>query len=171
MCIDPGTLAIISTVVGLAGTAATGVATAQAQQAQAAQADRNAIIADRNAEDARQRGTVAEQDVQLRTRAMLGKQRNMLSERNISLSSGSALDILGDTAMFGKMDALTTRGNFEREAIGFETQQMNFRAEAEQARNAARATQFGTGVSLFSTALGGYGNYRKATDPNWMRLS
>lgn len=170
MCIDPGTLSILGTLVGLAGTAVSGVAQVQAANAAAEQDTRNAIIADRNAEDARTRGIAAEQDVQLRTRAMIGKQRNTLSERNIGLHSGSALDIIGDTAMFGKMDALTTRGNFEREAIGHETQQMNFNAQAEQSRMAARAATFGTGVSLFSTALGGVSDYRKATNPNRMSL-
>jgi type II secretory pathway pseudopilin PulG len=168
MCIDPGSIAIISTLASVVGTAVGGMAQVQAQKAQEQQSRNNAIIAQRNATDARQRGVVAEQDVQLRNRAMIGKQKNTLSERNISLASGSALDIIGDTAMFGKLDALTTRGNFEREAIGHESQMMNFNAQAEQSRMASRATMFGTGINLFSTALGGVSDYRKATAP--MRL-
>lgn len=162
MCVDPATLSIIGTLASLAGTGVGAVATARAQQAQAQQEENNAIIAKRNANDARQRGIVAEQDQQLQYRAMLGKQKNILSERNISLSSGSALDIIGDTAMFGKMDALTTRGNFEREAIGYEAQSSNFSAQAEQSRMGARATMFGAGVSMFNTALGGVSDYRQA---------
>ena len=163
MCISAGVLAVISTVAGLAGTAITGVAQQNALRAQEMQARNNAIIAKRNAEDARQRGIVAEQDIQLKTRQMIGRQVNVLSERNISLSSGSALDIIGDTAMFGKLDALTTRQNYEREAISHEAQGMNFNAAAEQARMGARAAAFGTGADLFSTALGGAQNYLKVT--------
>lgn len=162
MCVEPTTLAIISTLAGLAGTAVTGVAQANAQKAAAQQDRNNAVIATRNANDARDRGVVAEQDQQLRTRAAIAKQTNILSERAFDLGSSSALDLLGDTAMFGKMDALTIRGNFEREAIAHETQRMNFLASAEQNENAARMTMFGTGASLFTTALGGVSDYRKA---------
>lgn len=161
MCIDPASLTLISTLVGIGGTAVSGIASYQANKAAAAQADNNAIIAKRMAADARARGVAAEQDIQLRTRAMLGKQTNTLSERNLALGSGSALDILGDTAMFGKLDALTTRGNFEREAIGDEAQSYNFSAEADQSRRKATASIFGTGASMFQTALGGYGGYQK----------
>lgn len=163
MCIDPGSISLISTLVSVAGTAVSGIAQVQASRAAAQQSENNAIIAKRNAADARARGVEAEHEVQLRTRAMLGKQRNILSERNIDLANGSALDILGDTAMFGKLDALTTRGNFEREAIGDEAQSYNFSAQADQQRRQASAAMFGTGASLFQTALGGIVDYRKAT--------
>jgi hypothetical protein len=83
--------------------------------------------------------------------------RNALSEKNIAVGGGSALDILGDTAMFGKLDGLTTRNNFEREAIGYEAQQMNFKAQAEQDRMAASAARTAGGITAFSTALGGIG--------------
>lgn len=161
MCVDPATLSVISTIVGIGGSAVSGIAQVNASKAAAQQADNNAVIAKRMAADARARGITTENDVQLRTRAMRGSQIATLSERNISLSSGSALDILGDTAMFGKLDALTTRGNFEREAIGAEAQSYNYSASADQHRNAASAAMFGTGASMFQTALGGVENYRK----------
>lgn len=163
MCIDPGSISIIATLASLAGTAVSGIAQAQAARAAEMQDRNNAIIAQRNAADSRERGNVAQQDVQLRTRQMKAKQVNILSERNLDLSSGTALDIIGDTAMFGKLDEITTRNNFEREAIGYESQQMNFLASADQNRNRASAAMFGTGASLFQTALGGIGDYRAAT--------
>lgn len=163
MCIAAGALSILSTLAGVAGTVVSGVAQAQALDAQAQQDRNNAVIAQRNAEDARQRGVAAEQAQQIKTKQMLGRQVNILSERNIAVGSGSALDILGDTAMFGKMDALTIRGNYEREAIASETQKYNFLADAQQKSNASSMTMFGTGISLFNTALGGVSDYRKAT--------
>jgi hypothetical protein len=163
MCIAAGALSIISTLAGLAGTAVSGIAQVNAQRAAEAQDKNNAIIAQRNAEDARNRGIVAEQNKQLETKQMIAKQVNVLSERSIDVGSGSALDIIGDTAMFGKLDALTTRGNFEREAIADETQKYNFLASAEQHKSAASASMFGTGISLFNTALGGVSDYRKTT--------
>lgn len=163
----PAIASILGTAASIGGVVVSGLAQRNAAIAQEQQARNNQIIAERNAADARRRGTVAEQEVQLRTRAMLGKQMNVLSERNIALSSGSALDILGDTAMFGKLDALTTRNNYEREAIGYQSQAMNFSADAAQSRMRASAAMWGTGASLFQTALGGVGDYYRARD---MRL-
>lgn len=161
-------LQLFSVGVGVAGTLASAKAESAAAQAQAEQNDRNAIIANRNAEDARERGNAATQDQQLRTRARIGMQKNALSERNIAIDSGSALDLLGDTAMFGKMDALTTSANFEREAISHQTQGMNFSAQAEMDRMAARNARMAGGISAFSTALGGVSNFYKDTK---MRLN
>ena len=70
-------------------------------------------------------------------------------------------------AHFGKLDALTTRQNFEREAIGYQTQSMNFNASAAQAGSRASAATYGMGASVFSTALGGVSDYMKTRD---MRL-
>ena len=156
-------LQVFSVGVGVVGQLASAKAQSQAAQAQAEQNDRNAVIAARNAEDARERGNAAVQDQQLRTRARIGMQKNALSERNIAINSGSALDLLGDTAMFGKMDALTTANNFEREAISHQTQQMNFSAQAEMDRMAARNARMAGGISAFSTALGGAADYYKST--------
>lgn len=150
-------LSLVGTMVQAAGIAQEADARAQASEYQALQDQKNAILAKRNAEDSRQRGVAAEQDVQLRTRARLGLQKNILSERNIAVNSGTPLDILGDTAMFGKMDALTTRGNFEREAIAYETQRMNFDAQAELGYMEADHTREAGRIAAFSTALGGLG--------------
>lgn len=163
MCIDPGTISILATVASVLGTGVSGYAGIQAAKARQQQAENNAVIAQRNANDARARGVVAQQKEQLRTRQLIGKQVNTLSERSIDLAGGTALDIIGDTAMFGKLDELTTKQNFEREAIAYEGQKMNFLAEADQAGNTATAQVFGTGASLFSTALGGVADYRKVT--------
>ncbi len=163
MCFDPISLTLgsllqgLGAAAGVVGTVASAQATANANQAAADQAENNKIIAQRNAEDARNRGVVAQQDIQLRNRARIGQQKNELSEKNIAVSSGSALEILGDTAMFGKLDELTTRNNFEREAIAAETQAYNFSAEAEQSRMAARNASISGGINAFSTALGAVG--------------
>lgn len=161
----PGLVSLLSTGASIAGVAVTAAASAQANKANAAIADNNAIIAQRNANDARSRGIAAEQEVQLRTRALIGKQINVLSERNLDVGTGSPLDIIGDTAALGKLDALTTRSNFEREAIAHETQQMNFKAQADQSRMAARSAAFEGLLGGFTTALGGAGEYLKLSTP------
>lgn len=149
-------IGVVSTAVGVVGQFQQASASAAASEHQAAVDRNNAIIAGRLALDARRRGVIAEQEAQLETQGVLGQQRAVLSARNLDIGSGSALDILGDTAMFGALDALTIRHNYEREAIAFETQQQNFSASAEmntfRARNARTAGVF----NAFSTALGGF---------------
>lgn len=156
-------LTAASTVVSVIGTVQQGRASAAASEAAEQQNRNNAIIAQRNAEDARQRGAAAEQDVQLRNRARIGMQKNAFSERSISIAGGTALDVLGDTAMFGKLDALTTRQNFEREAIAAETQRYNFNAQADLDRMSAANARTSAGISAFSTALGGASQIYKDT--------
>ena len=156
-------LQLFSVGVGVIGQIQQGKAQAAASQAQADQNDRNAVIAKRNAEDARERGNAAVQDEQLKTRARVGMQKNALSERNIAINTGSALDLLGDTSMYGKLDALTAGNNFEREAISHEAQGMNFSAQAEMDRMAAANAKRAGGIAAFSTALGGAADFYKST--------
>lgn len=118
----------------------------------------NAEVARRMAMDSRSRGVVAVQESQLQTQGLIGTQQTVLSERNIDISSGSALAIIGDTARFGAMDAATIKSNYEREAIGFETQQAGFNASSQFGYMAARDVRRAGVFNAFSTALGGTAN-------------
>ena len=169
MCIGgiaalPALLSAASTVVGVIGTISSANAQAQAARERAKQERNNAVIAGRNAQDARDRGVIAQQENQLRTRAQLGQQLNLLGERNIELS-GTSLNLLADTAMFGELDTRTIETNFEREAISAETQAYNFSAQAAlsdlEAKQAKRAGMFAavgqglSGVSQFRSMTSG----------------
>lgn len=149
--------------VGLSVVGALSSASAQsaAAEASAQQKRNNAVIAQRNAEDARQRGVVEQQDIQMRNKARIGQQILQLSEKNIDVASGSPLDILGDTAMFGKLDELTTRDNFEREAIAAETQAYNFRAQADLDTLSAKSATTSGILNAFSAGIGGFNDYAK----------
>jgi len=154
-------LSVLGTVVSGVGTVVGMMAQANATKAAANQDRNNAIIASRNAADARKRGIVAEQEQQLKSKQIKGKQLAILSERAIGFDSGSsALEILGDTAMFGKLDALTTRGNYEREAISHETQKMNYLAQADVNDMQSSAAEFGAGISLLGTGIDAVKDYR-----------
>lgn len=155
----------IGAIVGLIGTALSAVSQIQAAQAAAAQAAfqagmarNNAIIAQRFAEDSRKRGAEAEARVRMKTTALIGRQRAVFGARNLDMGSGSALFILGDTAAMGELDALTTRSNYEREAIGFEAQKMNFTGQArlfDMEEDSLKGSMF---MTAFSTILGGAAN-------------
>lgn len=151
----------------LAATAASGVMAAggaimqgQAQKKQAtyqAAVERNnAQIAGWQAEDATKRGQIAEQRQRLQVARLAGTQRAGMASSGVELTSGSPLDVLGDTAMLGELDALTIRSNAEREAYGFRAQQGNLTAQSGltqmAGRNASQAGYIGAGSSLLSSA-------------------
>lgn len=166
MCIDPASISLgavlsgIGTAVSAVGTFAGASAQASAAKAAAQQADYNAQVAANNAADARERGAAAQQDDQLRTRARLGQQLNILSERNIDVTTGSPLEMLGDTAMMGKLDELTTRNNAEREARAYETQSINYSMTADQSRASASSYMTAGALGAFGDLATGFGKLK-----------
>jgi len=163
MSADPVTMLAIASV---ASTAIGGVATmaGQAQASSAAQGQaayqagvlrNNKILADRAAQDALDRGKVAEDRQRIQTRQLAGRQRAVLAANGVLVDSGSALDITSDTAMIGELDALTIRANAEREAEGFRQQGANFSSEADLAdargRQAKSSLPLQIGGTLLST--------------------
>ncbi len=142
---------------------AQGQAAAQAAGYQASIARRNQIIANRAAEDALARGEAAKGRKELQTRQFISRQRTAQAGQGQKVDVGSALELVQDTAQFGKLDALQIRANAEREALGFRTQGLNFGSSAElmdlRARNALlegdigfKAGLFGAGKSLIKGA-------------------
>jgi len=164
MC-EPATLMAISTVATLAGGAMSAMgqmqqaqAQSQAQRYQAQVAANNAQIAQDMARDARKRGDVAAEDQQRKTAALLGRQQAVMGAANLDMTSGSPLDILGDTAQMGALDVLTIRNTYEREARGHEAQRMNFSAESELASFSARNARTAGTIGAFTTIAGSLGN-------------
>ena len=154
-------------VIGLAlsafGTLAAAKAQSDALKAQAAQNEMNKVIATNNAKDARDQGVADAQDLQLRNRARAGQQQNMLSERNISVSSGSALDVLGDSAAMGKLDELTAVNNAERKAVAYETQSIQYGYQAKVDRAAASNAMTAGVLSSFGGLTTGLGKLYNPT--------
>lgn len=73
------------------------------------------------------------------------------------LSTGGALDIFGDTAQFGALDALTTVNNAQREAYGYQVQAENYKSQASSARKQGNMGAFTT---LLTAPLQAYGAYQ-----------
>lgn len=152
--------AIGTTVIGGAmqfmGAQQQGAAAKSQADYQAAVARNNEILAQRAAADAIARGEVAEGQKRQQNAQLIGRQRAVMASNGVDLGTGSALDIVGDTAAIGELDALTVRSNAAREALGYKTQGMNFAAEANldqlKGDNAQSAAAL-TGVSsLIGTA-------------------
>ncbi len=126
-------------------------------------AERNAQIQDNAADDALARGRIEEQQHRLKVAQMTGTQRSALAASGVQVDTGSALDMVADTAMMGEMDALTLRNNAEREAYQFRVGAYNARAQGGSAlaegemsalagRNAAKSGMWQAGGTLLGAA-------------------
>ncbi|WP_089637347.1 virion core protein, T7 gp14 family [Escherichia coli] len=120
-------------------------------------AEANADIATAQANDAINRGNAEAEQRRRETRQRLGTQAATMGATGADLSTGNALDIFGDTAQFGALDALTTVNNAQREAYGYQVQGMNARAQGAAAQSAAKSSMTST---LLTAPLKAYGAYQ-----------
>ena len=118
--------------------------------------DNNRKVAEWKAADAIARGKKEESSHRIKVAALKGRQRSALAASGVVVDSGSALDILADTAALGELDALTIRSNAEREAYEHKVTASNLTANAGMKRmgagNALIAGKIGSMTSLLSGA-------------------
>ena len=118
--------------------------------------DNNRKVALWKAQDAQDRGAKEEASLRTKVAALKGRQKSALAASGVVLGDGSALDILGDTAALGELDALTIRSNSEREAYEQKVNASNLAANASMKRmgadNAIIAGRIGARTSLLSGA-------------------
>ncbi|MEO3287048.1 hypothetical protein ABHD38_24140 [Enterobacter cloacae] len=131
----------------------------QQSKYQSAVASQNADIAQQQAQDSINRGNAQADEVRRRNRQAAGTQAATMGATGAELSSGGALDIFGDTAQFGELDALTTINNAQREAYGFQVQGMNAQSESRSARANGRNA---VGMTLLTAPIKAYGAYQMA---------
>jgi hypothetical protein len=157
-----GPLAIVGAGMTMLGGLAEGMQqrrTAQAGAEQAAMqsqiARNNAIYAAQQAEDARARGRVEAARQHMQTQRVMGQQRVGAAATGAVIGTGTAAEIVQETAALGRLDEETIRANAEREALGFQMQQAQFESEAglrdltaRQFRREARTQPF---TSLLTT--------------------
>ena len=128
---------------------------------QSAVARNNQILAQRAAADATARGAQEAKQHLRQTAMLIGKQRTTLAANGVLVDTGSALDITADTAATGQLEALQIKNNAAREALGFETQGMNFQAESTlslmKAKSEQKALPFSVGATLLGGAASAYG--------------
>lgn len=157
MC-EPTTLLLVSTGLSIIG----GVQQYQAAKAEGeyaeAVANENAKINDLRAEQAAQIGNIEEERQRRRVRQMLGSQRAAFAANNVDMGTGTAVEVLGDTAGFGEADALAIRSNALREAWGFRVGAMDDRARGRAARAAGRNSAIGTLLTTGAQVAGSWAN-------------
>lgn len=123
----------------------------------AAVAEQNADVAEAQAQDSINRGNAQAEEVRRRNRQAAGTQAATMGATGADLSTGNALDIFGDTAQFGTLDALTTVNNAQREAYGYQVQSTNYEAQSKGVRSAGKANATTT---LLTAPLSAYGAYK-----------
>lgn len=157
MC-EPTILAATSAVLGVVG----GVQQARAAKAEGeyaqAVAEENAKIKELQAQQATQIGNIEEERHRRRIRQMLGAQRAAFAASGVEMGSGTALEVLGDTAGFGEQDALAIRSNALREAWGFRVGAADDRNQGRGARMAGRNRAIGTLLTTGAQAAGSFYN-------------
>src|SRR3569832_591090 len=123
MCLPAAALAAVSAVATVGGTVMyymgqqqQASATAAAANYQAQVSRNNAIIAERNAQAIEQAGQTEEQNQRQKTAQLVGQARASMAANGIDTTSGTSLNVLGDTAKLGELDALTIRSNTARKA-------------------------------------------------------
>jgi len=127
--------------------AQSGMASYQAQVARNQQ-----TMAEWNAQRALQQGGADEQRQRTRTAELMGAQRAALAGQGGDINSGSAIDLLGDTARAGELDARTIRSNAGLRA--YDARVEGYRAGANagsyemRGANAMAGLPFGIGSSL-----------------------
>jgi len=109
----------------------------------------NAIMAGYQERDALQRGQQKEAQHRLLVSSKIGEQRAQIGSSGFDVGAGSALDVIGDTAAMGEVDALTIRADAEREAWGHRAAASNYRA---QSKMESRKGMMGAATSLIGSA-------------------
>jgi hypothetical protein len=162
-------LAVASTVIGGAAALQQADSSAKASRYNAQVAEMNAVLSQRRAKDASERGAKAEQQKRMEIAALQGRQRAAMAANGVDVNYGSALDTLIDTAYLGELDALTIRRNAAREAYDFEVDAVNGRADAGLSRANADSAMAGGYLNAAGTVLGGassaYRGYRDYNRP------
>lgn len=110
----------------------------------------NARISEGLAKETERRGARQETDYRIRIKSFKGGQRTAVAASGLQMS-GSALDILEDTAVTAEEDAQNIRLNAARDAYGYRTQGLNYQSQAD-------VTEFAGQQQAASTILTGAAN-------------
>lgn len=150
MC-DPMTMGIVSIVSTVAATGVSMMGAKYQADAGAAAAKTTQMQEEANAHDAINRNRIKEQEQRMKTSQLIGRQKAVMGANGLDLTTGSPLDIIGDSAALGETDALTIRNNGERERDFHLSNANRAKMQGQVARD--------TGMfQMAGTALGGIGS-------------
>lgn len=124
----------------------------ESSESQAQLSEFNAATAELQAKDAVERGVEQESRFRTQVRGAIGAQRAGFAGMGVDVGFGSAVDVQGDAAFLGELDALTIRTNAAREAWGFKVQGEDLTRRAaiqrKEGRNQAEAGRLGAAGAI-----------------------
>ena len=158
MC-NPAILIAAGAAATIGGQLYSGVIASQNAKYAGQVADMNRERANEQAVDALNRGAQEHQIHYREVAATMGSQTARLAANGIDVSSGSARDVIGDTAMIGEEDSRTIAQNTYREMRGFEIDSLNYEAERRAAKRERAGIPMAVGLGIAQTALGAATQY------------
>jgi hypothetical protein len=121
-------------------------------------AQRNASIAEMQAQDAERRGEEDATKARQKGSTLIGLQRAAFASRGLELQAGTPADLIDQSEFFSIKDQTTARNNAAREAWAARAQAGGFQAEADsQNPNAAAFATFLGGASSVASKWYSYG--------------
>lgn len=139
----------------LIGAGISGAGQLQQGKLDAATGETNQRLGEAQANDALLRGSIEESQYRRQVAQVIGGQKAAFGKGNVAVS-GTALNLLSDTAQIGEEDALTIRNNAARQAWGYRNQAN----EASAWGANQKANSFGAaGRTLLTAGSQAYGQW------------
>jgi hypothetical protein len=175
MCEPTTWIMVAGLVLSAAGAAYSVDAGNKAAEAQEDQSKENAKAAEASGRNVTLSAQVEEDRRRQQTRQMLASQRTTFAANGVDMSTGTPLEILGDTAAIGEQDALTIRANAARQAWGYSVEANNSlnqgRMAVVGAKNNAIGTYLTTAGSMAQQGASIAGNRTSRSSPNYVTTS
>jgi hypothetical protein len=156
-----GTTAMIvaAVVISAAAAAASATASIKSGQAQRAAANYNAAVAKNNATMARQQSEYDAQRIRDRNRRLAASQAAIYGKSGVDITSGSAADVIYDSAIQGEFDALAALYSGRTQAASQTSRAQLLQFEGQTASNAGTMSAIGASLQGASNATSLYANY------------
>ena len=140
--------------VGVAGAVVQGAAAASARNTEASNYDSRANLQDRQSDIEKKTGEYQAQRLEERVSRIIGDQRATYASNGIALS-GSAADVVEESALEGALDAEAIRWNSDLAAS-------NYQLEAKVSRNNAAATRGSAGSAFLAPVINSFARFGSA---------
>ncbi len=121
-------------------------------------AKNNAIIAERNAQAAREAGAVKGEINDLKTKSLIATQLVTQAASGLDVNTGTNVNVRESAHDLGRLDTLTIIANAGKEATGYLAQAAGFEAEGQLDTMAGKYAQDAGEINVVSSLLGSAGS-------------
>jgi hypothetical protein len=126
---------------------------------QASVANQNAAIAEAQAGSVGHQGTNEQVQIRQKAKQVTASQKTAFAANGLDTQSGSALDVLSDTALLSEQDVQTSRYNTAMQMWGLNNQANQYRAQAKNAIQTGKNQAWSSLLSGVSSAAQKYSSY------------